>query len=136
MSTALYSLTWKNAELGFARHLMTIPSTNVVPIIKIELASQILLAWAVTFTKISVALLLLRIQQTKARTWCIYGSMLILTAASIAYTVITMTECVPLSDYWNRSRNPQLGSHCRDPKRGFYTVIGCSSKFLLFLRTA
>ncbi|KAF1808102.1 hypothetical protein P152DRAFT_462912 [Eremomyces bilateralis CBS 781.70] len=126
LAIILFGVTCQSAAYGFGRHAITVTPNHMVGIMLLTYISQLALMWSVTFTKISVAFMLLRIRRSKIWIWGMWGSIVILMGAAIAYTVIISTECIPTSDFWNRAVKPELAAHCRKPKKGFYTVISTS----------
>ena len=68
--------------------------------------------WGVIFVKISVALMLLRIKQTK--TWRIGMAALIgsLVVVGIVATILQILQCRPIQAYWDFT----IEAHCMSPK--------------------
>jgi hypothetical protein len=96
----------------------------MVAILKYNFASQFPVVWSVTFTKISVACMLRRIQQSK--TWTMSVVIFILAATAIIYTGLALTACNHITAYWDLVLDPRLALGCRDQTKAWTVTLACS----------
>ncbi|KAF1815683.1 hypothetical protein P152DRAFT_496322 [Eremomyces bilateralis CBS 781.70] len=96
-----YSIMIYTITLGYGRRFELI--TDGTQYVKMIWVTQVLWQWGLTFIKLSVAAMLLRIQ--RATVWRIGMSACIVYL--VVFAVVTMslqlTECKPLEFYWNKS---------------------------------
>jgi hypothetical protein len=86
--------------------------------------------WSLTFVKISVACLFVRIQRTgpnaKLWNWGMALSIVSLLVAAVVATALQLTECLPLNKLWDPL---VLGGKCRSAKEVQMSIIGSSGMF-------
>jgi len=83
----------------------------------------------VTFTKISVACMLLRLQQGKAWTWTMSTAIFILFTVTVIFTCFQLTSCKPLSSGWDFILDPSLLRNCVDPSKSWAAALSTSVCF-------
>jgi hypothetical protein len=108
----------------------SIPPTKLVPILKYSIASGLLLVWSVTFTKLSVAFMLLRLQQGKIWTWSLLTAIFVLVTTAIVFTCFSLAECNPLSAAWNFVLDPSLMAKCMDPNTSWAAALSISGIYI------
>jgi hypothetical protein len=76
-------------------------------------------------TKVSIVLLYLRIWSEKRsmRLIC-WATLALLTAALIAYQVVAIVPCVPVSYLWKQWTNPSAAGTCIDRKTWAWAISG------------
>lgn len=79
---------------------------------KLQIAETILYAASVTFPKLSMLFLYLRIFTGKRERVTAYLMMGIITASFLAVTLCAVLQCIPLGYHWNPKGHP--GGHCFD----------------------
>jgi hypothetical protein len=110
--------------------MLSIPPTKMVAILKVNFASQFLLGWSVALTKVSVAFMLLRIQRSMAWILSMSAAIFILLASMIVYTGFSLTQCHPISAYWDLVLNPSLALGCRDQSSVSTLTIATSGMYI------
>jgi hypothetical protein len=93
---------------GAGRHFFYVPLSDIVVVLKLEFAGQLLWIWALTFVKLSVALSMIRV--TPSRRWQIvlycFNGFLVVTA--VLFVILQLVQCKPISGNWH----PGPGNSC------------------------
>jgi hypothetical protein len=107
-----YTVAVLSIQKGFGRHITIDTPSNVTAFTMLIFISEPLWVWSLTFVKISVAFLLLRIKKSTPWKLGMGGAIFYLVASAIIITGLQFTECRPLRMYWD-PKTP--GGSCRDP---------------------
>ncbi|KAF2671247.1 hypothetical protein BT63DRAFT_211205 [Microthyrium microscopicum] len=112
MGITMYGLVIYTYALGYGKSMMELATKpeKIADIFKFNFALQIILIWAVTSTKLSASLTLLRLRDNKYWRWFLYFLMAVLVGFAISNLAVELTQCRPLSTFWNPE---QPGSACR-----------------------
>src|ERR1700744_5031430 len=113
--------------LGYGHHVMTVPPQNLVTIIEYSFVTGILLVWSVTLSKMSVAVMLLRLQPGKAWTWTMSIAIFALAAVLLIFTGIEVSQCKPMSSAWKVVLNHSLASNCKPETEVWPSALSTSS---------
>ena len=65
------------------------------------LVSQVCNQWATAMVKTSIALMLVRLQQTAGWKWFLYSLIVLQVLVAIFTTVLHTTRCIPIEAMWN-----------------------------------
>jgi hypothetical protein len=115
---------------GYGYHSVDLSPETLVQFAHLALVAEPLWVWEVTFIKISVAFMFLRL--SRAVSWptawrfLMHFSIFYLFASASIVLVYQMTECTPLRFYWNTT---VPGGHCRSPETVRIGIIGTSVVF-------
>jgi hypothetical protein len=90
----------------------TIPPPNLVAILKYSFISGFLVVWSVTITKISVACMLLRLQQGKTWYMTMSTAIFVLLVITLVFTGFSFSLCRPLRAGWDFVLDPSLMDKC------------------------
>lgn len=97
---------------------------------RLALIAEPVWVWEVTFIKISVAFMFLRLSRSVSweRTWkwIMYLSISYLVASAILVLILQLTECTPLPYFWNKTIK---GGHCRSADEVHAAIIGTQVVF-------
>ena len=97
---------------------------------RLSLIAEPVWVWEVTFIKISVAFMFLRLSRSvsweRAWRWIMYLSMFYLVASAILVLILQLTECTPLPYFWNKTIK---GGHCRTADEVHAAIIGTQVVF-------
>lgn len=74
--------------------------TRITPM---QLVSQVCNQWATAMVKTSIALMLVRLQQTPGWKWFLYSLIVLQVLVAIFTTVLHTTRCIPIEAVWNMS---------------------------------
>jgi hypothetical protein len=118
-------LITKAIGLGYGKHLDHTKIEDVPTVVTLGMTSSIFVVAAVSWSKTSFGITLLRISNgwIKTTIWFIIISMNILFALS---PLLHFVSCVPLRKAWN----PLVPGTCWDPRVGVYYDIFASGMFL------
>ncbi|KAF2459124.1 hypothetical protein BDY21DRAFT_274663, partial [Lineolata rhizophorae] len=90
-------------QTGFGEHAQFLPPDSLEEIIRLNVISGISWTWGITFLKISVTFMLLRITIDRFWQYGLYFAMLVIMATGVAATVLQVIMCDPLSALWDAS---------------------------------
>jgi hypothetical protein len=93
---------------GVGRHAAYVKIEDVIIVLKIGFAGQILWIWSLTFIKLSVTLSLIRITPSKRWQAVLYCFVGFLVASALLFVVLQLIQCQPISGSWN----PGPGTKC------------------------
>jgi hypothetical protein len=82
-------------------HSMYMDIPTITKVMKVDFSLWTLSLWSVTFTKISICLMLLRIKQTRIWTRFLWALIAAMVATAIAGCVVQLLQCTPISGNWN-----------------------------------
>lgn len=99
---------------------------KLVSILKYSFIAGNTLVWSVTFTKISMACMLLRLQQGKAWKWAMLTAIFVLLAIAIIFTGFQFSECTPISASWNLALDPSLAEKCMQEIKAIDAALSTS----------
>ena len=99
-ATANWGLIVETVRHTGGRHIVYISPDDLTTVFRLSFIGNILWLWSVTFIKVSIALMLLRIKQTKTWKWAIWSMMAILAASATASTVAELLQCSPIAANW------------------------------------
>ncbi|KAF1813795.1 hypothetical protein P152DRAFT_292173 [Eremomyces bilateralis CBS 781.70] len=122
-----YALTIYSTSLGYGRHIEFLKPADAPLYIKLTWATQILWSWGVTFIKLSVAAMLLRIQRDTLWRVGMGACIVYLIVSAVVTMALQMTECKPMEFYWNKT----IKGTCRSRQDVFNAVLGTSITLLL-----
>jgi len=110
---------------GYGKHTRYIPLEHLENFARLSLIAEPLWTWEVTFVKISVAFMFLRLSRSVSweRTWkwIMYLSIFYLVASTILVLILQLTECIPLPFFWNKAIKD---GHCRSAQEVHVAIIG------------
>ncbi|OAF99505.1 uncharacterized protein CC84DRAFT_1157588 [Paraphaeosphaeria sporulosa] len=86
---------------GFGRRTFFVPPARRSTALRYLFISQVFWYWSVTLVKLSVALLLLRLKQTRPWRSFLYLIMAIAISAAIVQTCFQFLQCRPFSVFWD-----------------------------------
>jgi hypothetical protein len=107
---------------GYGRHIEFASPLQIENFLRLTFISEPLWVWSLTFTKISIAFMFLRIQNSPAWKAVMSFAIFYLLASAIVTTSLQFTECVPLRMYWEKVP----GGTCRSPSSVQKAIIGTS----------
>jgi len=113
---------------GFGKHIEFASPEQIENFLRLTLISEPLWVWSLTFTKISIAFMFLRIRNSPAWKAIMSFAMFYLLASAIVTTAMQFTECVPLRMYWEKVP----GGTCRSPESVQKAIIGTSGTLRAF----
>ncbi|OCL04356.1 hypothetical protein AOQ84DRAFT_346335 [Glonium stellatum] len=100
---------------GIGHHLLWIASNDpaaLTTFAKLQIPFTIVYALAVTFPKMAILGLYLRIFVEKSYRFASFGLIAILTSSCLAVVIVTCTQCTPISFLWDPTGHPE--GHCID----------------------
>jgi hypothetical protein len=117
--------------VGYGQHTRYISLSRLESFARFLLVAEPLWVWEVTFIKISVAFMFLRLSRSVSwqRTWkwVMYLSIFYLVASAIIVLVLQLTECTPLPFFWNKAIKD---GHCRSAPVVHAGIIGTQVVFI------
>lgn len=131
LTIILNALSIVGVRHGKGRHVCALDDESIAAIGRYSWINQIILFWALFFVKISVCLLVLRVKSTALLRW----TSGIVTALMITSTIVAcaalLSECKPVSTYWNRS-----SGKCRAPTFRIYSIWVQAGKSVVLVEDA
>jgi hypothetical protein len=105
ISQALSIINWALLTDGLVstggRHVMYVSMPALSKYIRVGFYSQLILVWVMTWIKVSVALLFLRIEQSKSWRIGIWSLIGVVFSVAIAATIYQLLQCRPISANWD-----------------------------------
>ncbi|KAL3417896.1 integral membrane protein [Phlyctema vagabunda] len=101
--TVIVGLALRMVAVGLGRHAVTVPAAHVQEIIKIFYCEEIVYFAATVLGKLSIAIMLLRLAQSRTHRFIILGTAAFYTACGIAFVVVASLQCSPINRYWDPS---------------------------------
>ncbi|KAF2448431.1 hypothetical protein P171DRAFT_353734 [Karstenula rhodostoma CBS 690.94] len=101
LATVQYCLLIVSVLNGLGRRTLSVPAARRSSAMRYLFISQVFWYWSVTLVKLSVALLLLRLKQTRPWRFFLYLIMSIAISAAIVQTCFQFLQCRPFSVFWD-----------------------------------
>lgn len=101
LAIAQYLLLIMSVLNGLGRRTFSVPAARRSTAMRYLFISQIFWYWSVTLVKLSVALLLLRLKQTRPWRSSLYLIMAIAISAVVVQTCFQFLQCRPFSVFWD-----------------------------------
>jgi hypothetical protein len=79
----------------------SVPSSAIITGAPLSVASELLSTWALALVKTSIALMLLRLLQTKIWKRFLYAIVVVQTVTAVYLTIMHATRCMPLAALWD-----------------------------------
>lgn len=117
LTVVLNALSIRGVGHGKGRHVCFLEDDQILEIGKYSWINQIILFWALAFIKASVCLLVLRVKSTKTLRWITAATIALMVSTTVVACAALMSECRPISAYWNRS-----SGECRAPSFRIYSI--------------
>ncbi|KAF1810766.1 hypothetical protein P152DRAFT_490431, partial [Eremomyces bilateralis CBS 781.70] len=114
---------------GTGRHAVYLTPETIILALRAVWIQQLFWTWSITFIKVSVALMLMRIRNDKP--WRIWLPLLIsfLICSAASSTVLQFIQCTPVRTFWDRTT---LGASAGRQKT--YSFL-CTSTIAVFIST-
>jgi hypothetical protein len=129
-SIASYVVTILCLRVGYGHHAHFASTEHLKSFAHFVIIAGPLWDWEVTFIKLSVAFMFLRISRSVSweRTWkwIMYLSIFYLVAAAILVLSLQLTECRPLPYFWNKA----IKGRCRTPQEVRNGIVGTQVVFI------
>ncbi|KAF1814734.1 hypothetical protein P152DRAFT_369220, partial [Eremomyces bilateralis CBS 781.70] len=122
-----YGITVHNITLGYGRHIEILKPTDASLYTKMVFVNQILWQWGVTFIKLSVAAMLLRIQRDTLWRVGMGACIVYLLVSAVVTMTLQVTECKPIEFYWNKKT---IQGTCRPQHVVWNSVLATSITFI------
>jgi hypothetical protein len=107
---------------GFGKHIEFASPEQIENFSRLAFISEPTWVWSLTFTKVSIAFMFLRIRNTPGWKAIMSFAIFYLVASAIVTTALQFTECTPLRMYWEKVP----GGTCRSPESVQKAIIGTS----------
>ncbi|KAF2405301.1 hypothetical protein EJ06DRAFT_468532 [Trichodelitschia bisporula] len=114
LAVAHFILVMLAATHKWGRHIYYIPMSELFVSLHYNFAMQSVWTWCITFVKISVALMLLRVTTTRGWVYVLWGFNVFLVFFAILTTVLQFVECDPYTAYWNRTPDAKCWSQAEN----------------------
>jgi len=122
-----YIVSVMSVPNGYGKHIEFAGPAQIENFSRLAFISEPLWVWSLTFTKISIAFLFLRIRKSPVWKTIMGCTIFYLVASAIVTTALQFTECVPLRMYWEKVP----GGKCRSPRSVQRAIIGTSVVFIV-----
>jgi hypothetical protein len=119
-----------SVQNGFGKHVEFASPVQIENFSRLILISEPLWVWSLTFTKISIAFMFLRIRNSPAWKAIMSFAIFYLVASAVITNAMQLTECRPLRMYWEKVP----GGTCRSPASVQKAIIGTSGTRGTFIR--
>jgi hypothetical protein len=83
------------------RHAIYLDIATMTKVMKVDFALWLTSIWSVTFTKISICLMLLRIKRSPKWTKFLWWLMAVIVLVAIAGCVVQLLQCTPIAGNWD-----------------------------------
>jgi len=101
LSIAFYAICLSNLYVTGGKHTIYVSLDGIVKILKTGFFLWSLFIWAITFIKLSISLMILRIKQTRKWQIGIKILIVILLLSALAGTLVQFLQCRPIKEYWH-----------------------------------
>jgi hypothetical protein len=108
LAVANFFLASFACNYGLGRRTAFVSPSNRSSALRLIFTLQVVFYWSITFVKLSVALLLLRLKPTRRWKIFLYSAITLLFLNVIAQTLFQFLQCRPFSVYWDPSVASQV----------------------------
>ncbi|KAI1848019.1 hypothetical protein JX265_002024 [Neoarthrinium moseri] len=98
-----FSIT--GVSYGTGRHEYELPQPDVATARMFWWLCYLMYCMTMILSKVSIGCLLLRVAAKKMHTWIIYGAMVITVVTCMAFFLVTVCQCQPVSFFWNKAQH-------------------------------
>ncbi|KAF7537974.1 hypothetical protein G7054_g3289 [Neopestalotiopsis clavispora] len=107
------SFSISGVHYGTGRHFADLTEDNAMAAMKCWFFCYLFYAASMICSKMSIGFFLLRITVKKIHIWIVYGAMFFSVLSGIAFFLVTLLQCTPVSFFWER-----VGEFYGDPMEG------------------
>ncbi|ETS78740.1 hypothetical protein PFICI_08593 [Pestalotiopsis fici W106-1] len=125
------SFSISGVHYGTGRHFADLTEDNAMSAMKCWFFCYLFYATSMICSKLSIGFFLLRITVKKIHIWIVYGAMFFSVLSGIAFFLVTLLQCTPVSFFWER-----VGEFYGDPMEGTCVsaevIIGLAALYSTF----